>query len=67
MSAEEVEALLVEMEPEIRAADMDRREIEILEQKGVTAAGKLARKSCTSVFTAVCVSNGTGALWENDV
>jgi hypothetical protein len=50
MSPEEVEALLVEMEPEIRAADRDMREIEILEQKGVTAAGKLARKSCTSLF-----------------
>ncbi|KAG1740022.1 hypothetical protein EDB19DRAFT_1895405 [Suillus lakei] len=42
MSPEELEALLVEMEPEIRAADRDMREIEILEQKGVTAAGKLA-------------------------
>jgi len=29
MSPEEVEALLVEMEPEIRAADRDVREIEI--------------------------------------
>lgn len=42
MSPEELEALLIEMEPEIRAADKDMREIEILEQKGVTAAGKLA-------------------------
>ncbi|KAG1860725.1 hypothetical protein DFJ58DRAFT_726001 [Suillus subalutaceus] len=42
MSPEELEALLVEMEPEIRAVDRDMREIEILEQKGVTAAGKLA-------------------------
>ncbi|KAG1770707.1 hypothetical protein EDD22DRAFT_977084 [Suillus occidentalis] len=42
MSPEELEALLVEMEPEIRAADRDMREIEMLEQKGVTAAGKLA-------------------------
>ncbi|KAG1808707.1 uncharacterized protein BJ212DRAFT_1484949 [Suillus subaureus] len=42
MSPEELEALLIEMEPEIRAADRDMREIEILEQKGVTAAGKLA-------------------------
>jgi len=42
MSPEEVEALLVEMEPEIRAADRDMREIEMLERKGVTAAGKLA-------------------------
>lgn len=42
MSPEELEALLIEMEPEIRAADKDMREIEILEQKGVTATGKLA-------------------------
>ncbi|KAG2132763.1 hypothetical protein DEU56DRAFT_889108 [Suillus clintonianus] len=42
MSPEELEALLVEMEPEIRAADRDMREIEMLEHKGVTAAGKLA-------------------------
>jgi hypothetical protein len=42
MSPEELETLLVEMEPEIRAADRDMREIEMLEQKGVTAAGKLA-------------------------
>lgn len=46
MSPEELEALLVEMEPEIRAADRDMREIEMLEQKGVTAAGKLAGPSC---------------------
>jgi len=50
MSQEEVEALLVDMGPEIRATDSDMREIEILEQKGVTAAGKLARKSCTAIF-----------------
>jgi len=42
MSAEEVEALLAEMEPDIRAADRDMREIELLEQKGVLSAGKLA-------------------------
>ncbi|KAF5383700.1 hypothetical protein D9615_003600 [Tricholomella constricta] len=30
------------MEPDIRAADRDMREIELLEQKGVTGAGKLA-------------------------
>jgi len=50
MSPEEVEALLVEMEPEIRPTDRHVREIEMLEQRGVTAAGKLARKSCTSLF-----------------
>jgi len=33
MPPEEVEALLVEMEPGIRATDRDMREIEILEQR----------------------------------
>ncbi|KAF9466065.1 hypothetical protein BDZ94DRAFT_1188032 [Collybia nuda] len=42
MSTEELEAFLVEMEPDIRAADRDMREIEVLEKKGVTGAGKLA-------------------------
>ncbi|KAH7923972.1 hypothetical protein BV22DRAFT_1105772 [Leucogyrophana mollusca] len=41
MSPEELEAFLAEMEPDIRAADRDMREIEVLEKKGVTAAGKL--------------------------
>jgi len=40
----------VEIEPEIRAADRDMREIETLEQEGIAAAGKLARKSYTSLF-----------------
>ncbi|KAF8347903.1 hypothetical protein F5887DRAFT_1130843 [Amanita rubescens] len=42
MSPEEFEALLQEMEPDIRAADRDMREVELLERKGVTGAGKLA-------------------------
>ncbi|KIJ65599.1 hypothetical protein HYDPIDRAFT_27597 [Hydnomerulius pinastri MD-312] len=42
MSSEELEALLAEMEPDIRAADRDMREIELLEQRGVLSAGKLA-------------------------
>jgi len=42
MSPAELEAFLTEMEPDIRAADRDMREIEVLEQKGVTGAGKLA-------------------------
>lgn len=42
MSADELEALLSEMEPDMRAADRDMREIELLEQKGVLSAGKLA-------------------------
>jgi hypothetical protein len=41
MSAEELDVFLAEMEPDVRAADRDIREIEMLEKKGVTAAGKL--------------------------
>ena len=41
MSGAELEALLAEMEPDLRAADRDMREIEMLEGKGVTGAGKL--------------------------
>ena len=42
MTAAEVEAMLAEMEPDIRAADRDLREIELLEKKDITAAGKLS-------------------------
>jgi len=42
MSPNEVEAFLTEMEPDIRAADRDMCEIEILEKKGVANSGKLA-------------------------
>lgn len=42
MSPEELEVFLAEMEPDIRGADRDMREIEALEKKGVTGAGKLA-------------------------
>ncbi|TFY80325.1 hypothetical protein EWM64_g3687 [Hericium alpestre] len=41
MSPSELEAFLAELEPDIRAADKDMREIDMLEKKGVTAAGKL--------------------------
>lgn len=41
MSSTELEAFLAELEPDIRAADRDMREIEMCEKKGVTAAGKL--------------------------
>ena len=41
MSAEELDAYLTEMEPEIRTADRDMLEIEALEKKGVTGAGRL--------------------------
>lgn len=46
MSPSELEAFLAELEPDIRAADRDMREIELLEKKGVTAAGKLLGTSC---------------------
>jgi len=41
MSAEQVEAYLTEMEPEIRTADRDMLEVEALEKRGVTGAGRL--------------------------
>ncbi|KAI0683976.1 hypothetical protein BC835DRAFT_1294439 [Cytidiella melzeri] len=41
MSPSELEAFLNEMDPDIRAADRDLREIEMLEKKDVTAANKL--------------------------
>lgn len=47
LSPEELETLLVEMEPDIRAADRDMREIEALGTKGVTEAGKLRGTSPT--------------------
>lgn len=42
MTSEELDAFLSEMEPEIRAADRDLREIDILEKRGILGAGKLA-------------------------
>lgn len=50
MSPDELDALLTEMEPDIRAADRDMREIEALEKKGVTAAGRLG-STCHSYPT----------------
>ncbi|THH06558.1 hypothetical protein EW146_g9577 [Bondarzewia mesenterica] len=41
MSPSELDAFLAELEPDIRAADRDMREIDALEKKGVTGAGKL--------------------------
>ena len=41
MTPSEFETFLQEMEPDIRAADRDMREIESLDQKGVAAVGKL--------------------------
>lgn len=45
MSPDELDAFLSEMEPDIRAAERDMRDIELLEQKGVLSAGKLAGKT----------------------
>ncbi|KAH9972537.1 hypothetical protein BGW80DRAFT_1227379 [Lactifluus volemus] len=42
MSPAELAALATELEPDIRAADNDMREIDALQQKGVTGAGKLS-------------------------
>ena len=41
LSDDEVNALLAEMEPEIKSADRDLRDIDVLEKRGVLAAGKL--------------------------
>ncbi|PPQ91890.1 hypothetical protein CVT25_000765 [Psilocybe cyanescens] len=41
MTPEEINALLAEMEPDIRSADRDMLEIDALEKKGVTGAGNL--------------------------
>lgn len=55
MSASELEAFLVEMEPDIRVAERDMQEIEALEKKGVTGAGKLGGEAqlfaCSSSYT----------------
>jgi len=42
MSQADLETYLKEMESDIRSADRDMREIEALEAKGATGAGKLA-------------------------
>jgi hypothetical protein len=41
MSAEELDAYLTEMEPELRSADREMLEVEALEERGVTGAGRL--------------------------
>jgi hypothetical protein len=41
LTPEEVNAFLMEMEPDIRAADSDLREMNELVKKGVTSSGKL--------------------------
>ena len=42
MSPTELAALATELEPDIRAADNDMREIDDLQQKGITGAGMLS-------------------------
>lgn len=58
MSASELEAFLVEMEPDIRAAERDMQEIEALEKKGVTGAGKLGGDHQLFCFRTVSNLNG---------
>jgi hypothetical protein len=41
MSPTELAALAAELEPDIRAADNDMREIDDLQQKGITGAGTM--------------------------
>ncbi|KAG9001590.1 hypothetical protein FRB94_003684 [Tulasnella sp. JGI-2019a] len=41
LSSPELETLVLELEPDIRAADRDLKEIDELDARGVTAAGKL--------------------------
>jgi len=45
MSPSELDAFLSEMEPDIRAAERDMREIETLESKGITSSGRLPGQS----------------------
>jgi len=42
MSPADLAALAAELEPDIRAADNDMREIDDLQQKGITGAGALS-------------------------
>jgi hypothetical protein len=53
MSSSELEAFLVEMEPDIRTAERDMQEIEALEKKGVTGAGKLGGEFILPAFTPI--------------
>ena len=50
MTPEELDAFLSEMEPDIKAADRDVREIDVLEKRGVLGAGKLSGAFQTSRF-----------------
>jgi len=54
MSAAELVALIAELEPDIRAADHDMREIEILQQKGITGPGTLSGAPVATSATNSC-------------
>ena len=47
MPQEALDALIAEMENDIRAADRDMQEIESLQRRGITGAGKLASTCST--------------------
>lgn len=50
MSPTELAALAAELEPDIRSADNDMREIDDLQQKGITGAGTLSSTFRGSLF-----------------
>jgi hypothetical protein len=52
MSPTELAALAAELEPDIRAADNDMREIDDLQQKGITGAGTLSGMFLSCLFHA---------------
>lgn len=52
MSPTELAALAAELETDIRAADNDMREIDNLQQKGITGAGTLSGMFCVCLFHA---------------
>jgi hypothetical protein len=61
MSPTELAALTAELEPDIRAADNDMREIDNLQQKGITGAGTLSGMFRGCLFHAGAHCNSTYA------
>jgi hypothetical protein len=59
MSPTELAALAAELEPDIRAADNDMREIVDLQQKGITGAGTLSGMFRSCFFHAGAHCNST--------
>ena len=59
MSPTELAALAAELEPDIRAADNDMREIDDLQQKGITGAGTLSGMFHGCLFHAGAHCNST--------